>query len=88
MSSHFIDCHHVQRLAVSPEEFVNEGRIWRKGYAYQIPYRVITPKTGECGNLLVPVDRLQKKLRTGGQVVDFVPGEPEKCEDLNGPPEF
>ena len=29
MGSHFIDCHHVQRLALSPTEFINEGRIWR-----------------------------------------------------------
>ena len=37
MSSHFIDSHHVQRLALNENEFVNEGRIWRMGYAYQIP---------------------------------------------------
>ena len=52
-SSHFIDCHHVQRLAVSPTEFLNEGRIWRVGQAYQIPYRALTPKADECENLLV-----------------------------------
>ncbi len=55
MGSHFIDCHHVQRLAVSETEFVNEGRIWRLGAAYQIPYRALTPKAAECTNLLVPV---------------------------------
>lgn len=54
VGSHFIDCHHVQRLAVSPTEFVNEGRIWRIGYAYQIPYRALTPKAEQCENLLVP----------------------------------
>src|SRR5439155_14988382 len=54
MGSHFIDCHHVQRLALSPTEFINEGRIWRIGYAYQIPYRALTPKAAECANLLVP----------------------------------
>lgn len=42
MSSHFIDSHHVQRVALSATEFVNEGRIWRLGYAYQIPYRALT----------------------------------------------
>lgn len=54
ISSHFIDSHHVQRLAVSATGFVNEGRIWRKGRAYQIPYRSPTPLADECANLLVP----------------------------------
>lgn len=132
MSSHFIDCHHVQRVAVNEGEFVNEGRIWRMGYAYQIPYRALTPKADQCTNLLVPgaasfthvafctlrlesvwmitghaagiaaalaikedvpvqkvpLAALQDKLRAQKQVVDFIPGQPEKCEHLNGPPEF
>jgi hypothetical protein len=132
ISSHFIDCHHVQRLALSEDEFVNEGRIWRMGFAYQIPYRALTPKVDQCANLLVPgaasfshvafgsyrlesvwmigghaagvaaamaaksevpvqnidVPALQDKLRKQKQVVDFLPGLPEKCEELNGPPEF
>lgn len=132
MSSHFIDSHHVQRVAVNEGEFVNEGRIWRMGYAYQIPYRALTPKTDQCTNLLVPgaasfthvafctlrlesvwmitghaagiaaslaikddvpvqkvpLAALQDKLRAQKQVVDFIPGLPEKCEHLNGPPEF
>lgn len=54
ISSHFIDCHHVQRLAVSESAFVNEGRIWRLGWAHQIPYRALTPRPDECENLLVP----------------------------------
>jgi hypothetical protein len=54
VGSHFIDSHHVQRLAVSPTEFINEGRLWRVGWAYQIPYRALTPKAAECTNLLVP----------------------------------
>ena len=132
MSSHFIDSHHVQRVALNENEFVNEGRIWRMGCAYQIPYRALTPKPAECNNLLVPgaasythvafctlrlesvwmitghaagiaaamaardgsdvqkvnVAALQEKLRAQKQVVDFIPGQPEKCEHLNGPPEF
>lgn len=132
MSSHFIDCHHVQRWAVNENEFVNEGRIWRIGYAYQIPYRAIAPRPNECTNLLVPgaasfthvafctlrlesvwmitghaagvaaaiaaeqeidvqtvdVSALQKTLRDQKQVIDFIPGKSEKCEALNGPPEF
>jgi hypothetical protein len=55
ISSHFIDSHHVQRVAVSDDAFVNEGRIWRPGCAYQIPYRAITPKAEQAENLLVPV---------------------------------
>jgi hypothetical protein len=132
MSSHFIDCHHVQRLALSEREFVNEGRIWRLGYAYQIPYRALTPRAEECTNLLVPgaagfshvayctlrlesvwmitghaagvaaamaaaeacpvqnidIELLQHRLRAQNQVIDFVAGQPEKCDVLNGPPEF
>jgi len=53
ISSHFIDSHHVQRVALSPTEFVNEGRIWRVCHAYQMPYRALTPKKAECENLLV-----------------------------------
>jgi len=125
VGSHFIDCHHIQRLAVSPTEFVNEGRIWRMGYAYQIPYRALTPKAEECTNLLVPgaasythvafctyrlestwmmgghaagtaaalaakdnkdvqsidIPALQEKLRAQKQVIDFLPGQPEKFQD-------
>ncbi len=132
ISSHFIDSHHVQRLAVSPTEFVNEGRIWRIGWAYQIPYRALTPKADQCANLLVPgaasfshvafctyrlesvwmiaghaagvaaamiartgkraqeldVAALQDRLRATKQVVDFVPGQPERFPGGSGLPEF
>lgn len=125
VGSHFVDCHHVQRLAVSPTEFLNEGRIWLEGWAYQIPYRAITPKAEECTNLLVPgaasythvayctlrlestwmmvghaagvaatraaksgktvqdliVANLQDRLRAQGQIIDFLPGAPEKFEE-------
>ena len=133
LSSHFIDCHHVQRVALSPSEFVNEGRIWRIGSAYQIPYRALTPLPSECRNLLVPgaasfthvafctyrlesvwmigghaagvaaafaakerrsvqdvdIAALQNKLREQKQVLDFIPGQPEKFQGgPAGPPEF
>lgn len=52
--SHFIDSHHVQRVATSRDAFVNEGRIWRTSTAYQIPYRALTPRSTDCANLLVP----------------------------------
>ncbi len=124
VGSHFIDSHHIQRLALSPTQFINEGRIWRLGYAYQIPYRAITPAGAECQNLLVPgaasythvayctlrlestwmmvghaagvaaaqaarenqavqgiaVPKLQERLRNQKQVIDFLPGAPEKFE--------
>ena len=132
MSSHFIDCHHVQRVALNENEFINEGRIWRIGWANQIPYRALTPKPAECINLLVPgaasythvafctlrlestwmivghaagiaatmaakndiavqkvnVSALQDKLRSQHQSIDFIPGEPEKCQQQAYPPEF
>ncbi len=36
----------------------------------------------------VPFTELQDKPRAQKQVIDFIPGLPEKCEHLNGPPEF
>lgn len=56
LGSHWIDCHHVQRVAVSKNQFVNEGRIWQPvTQPYEFSYRTITPKRTECTNLLVPV---------------------------------
>lgn len=56
LGSHWIDCHHVQRVAVSKTQFVNEGRIWEPiTRPYELSYRIITPKQEECSNLLVPV---------------------------------
>jgi len=128
LGSHFIDSHHVQRVALSTTEFVNEGRIWEEGMVYQIPFRAITPKKEECSNLLVPgaasfshvafcayrlestwmmtghaagsaaaraakydkpvqdlaMENLQPILRSQGQVIDFVPGQPETFAEAKG----
>lgn len=54
--SHWIDSHHVQRVAISRTQFRNEGRIWLKtDEPFPVPYGCITPREEECGNLLVPV---------------------------------
>ncbi len=56
-----IDSHDCRRISRGTSEVVNEGTIFPKrirgtrgGPAYQVPYRAITPKPGECVNLLVP----------------------------------
>ena len=61
VSSFPIDSHDCRRIAL-PDGVINEGTILpvhapgrRHGYAYQIPYRAITPSSTECANLLVPV---------------------------------
>jgi hypothetical protein len=57
-----IDSHDCQRIARGDGEVINEGTIFpnrlpelKRGPAYQVPYRAITPAAAECGNLLVPV---------------------------------
>ena len=56
VGSHWIDSHHVQRVAVSRDGFRNEGRIWvRTEEPFEIPYGCVTPRGEECRNLLVPV---------------------------------
>jgi hypothetical protein len=57
-----IDSHDCQRVARGDGEVVNEGTIFpkrdpatKRGPAYQVPYRAITPQPAECANLLVPV---------------------------------
>jgi hypothetical protein len=55
LNSHWIDCHHVQRLAIDECHFRNEGRIWKElSEPYAVPYRSITPRGEDCTNLLVP----------------------------------
>lgn len=54
-NSHWIDCHHVQRIALTDTTFRNEGRIWKEvTRPYAIPYRSITPRPDSVLNLLVP----------------------------------
>jgi hypothetical protein len=62
ISSFPIDSHDCQRVALKDGGVINEGTIFpvrksnpKQGYAYQVPYRSILPKPGECSNLLVPV---------------------------------
>ncbi len=62
ISSFPIDSHDCQRIALEGGGVINEGTIFpvrrtfpKQGYAYQIPYRAILPKSEECTNLLVPV---------------------------------
>jgi len=53
-NSHWIDCHHVQRLAVDDGHFRNEGRIWKEiTRPYAIPFRAMVPPAGAVENLLV-----------------------------------
>lgn len=56
LGSHWIDSHHVQRVAITDTSFTNEGRIWHKvTEPFELPYSIILPKKEECANLLVPV---------------------------------
>ncbi len=54
LGSYGVDSHHVQRVAISGR-VINEGNFLAGHISYEIPYRSITPKSGECDNLLVPV---------------------------------
>ncbi len=55
MGSYNSDSHNVQRIA-TPDGFVeNEGDMQVPVTPYQIPYRVMLPKSNEAANLLVPV---------------------------------
>lgn len=59
MGSFVLDSHWVQRFAnrdgfVRVEGHLDES-INLSGDPYEIPYRSLTPKEGECGNLIVPV---------------------------------
>jgi hypothetical protein len=56
LGSHWIDAHHIQRVAISDSSFTNEGRIWHKiTEPYELSYRLLLPRQEDCVNLLVPV---------------------------------
>jgi len=54
MGSYTLDSHHCQRIARDGAAH-NEGDVQISVKPYPIAYRAITPKPGECKNLLVPV---------------------------------
>jgi hypothetical protein len=56
MGSFLIDCHIVRRIVTEDGSIRDEGSFAdATTKPYQIPYRCLTPKKGECANLLVPV---------------------------------
>lgn len=56
MGSYGMDSHNVQRYVTPDGHVQNEGDIGRSTRGpYQIAYRALVPKRGQCDNLLVPV---------------------------------
>ena len=56
MGAYGMDSHHTQRYVTADGFVKNEGNVEARVKApYPISYRSITPKKGECSNLLVPV---------------------------------
>ncbi len=56
MGSYSMDSHHTQRYVTPEGRVENEGDVQiGTPRPYEIAYGAITPKAGECGNLLVPV---------------------------------
>jgi hypothetical protein len=56
LGSHYIDCHSIQKLALSDTSYIKEGNIWvEMKQPFEIPYRAMLPLQKECTNLLVPV---------------------------------
>jgi len=55
MGSYNSDSHHVQRIVKPDGTLENEGDMQVPVKPYEIAYRALTPRKGECENLLVPV---------------------------------
>lgn len=55
MGSYNSDSHHVQRIPTPDGAVINEGDMQVPVKPYEIAYRSLLPKEGECENLLVPV---------------------------------
>jgi hypothetical protein len=55
LGSYNADSHHCQRVAAADGSALNEGDFQVPVRPYAVPYRSLTPKAGECSNLLVPV---------------------------------
>ena len=56
LAAYGMDSHHVQRYLDAHGHVQNEGDVEVGGFSpYPISYRAIVPKSGQCGNLLVPV---------------------------------
>jgi hypothetical protein len=55
MGSYESDSHHVQRVPTADKTVENEGEMYVVTNPYEIPYRMILPKSGQVDNLLVPV---------------------------------
>jgi hypothetical protein len=57
MGSYMMDCHPVQRVLMTNNDFANEGYMGGNNriLPYEIPYRSLVPKREQCENLIVPV---------------------------------
>ena len=58
LASYPVDSHHVQRLVLADGRIANEGNFNNQSWGifiHEVPYRAITPRRDDCGNLLVPV---------------------------------
>jgi hypothetical protein len=72
------------------EDVVQESylRVWRARATHAAGVAAAMASRENSSVQKISVADLQKRLRMQHQVIDFIPGQPEKCEHLNGPPEF